>query len=1086
MNKFLFRSLGLILLLILCANSPLPSLAQQKQESWTGQKNLYQPPTLREVPQEVKELFQGGMTVEEFVAINHGKMPNAIRQTLNEPVTLIVELDQPPLVEYYLQEREANKPLSLTLQRAYLENLRNNQKVIINNINTLNGLVIDRYARVYNGLLVRVPLGKIEQLRKIPGVKDIHRAPVHVPALSVSVPLIGATDVISQTGFDGSGVTIAIIDTGIDYTHAAFGGSGDPSEYASNDPNIVEPGTFPTAKVIGGYDFAGSKYDAGCTDAEEKAGICSTVPVEDEDPLDENGHGTHVASIAAGLAVPGSPGISHGVAPGASLYALKVFGASGSTNLVISAIEWAMDPNKDGDLSDRVDIINLSLGSDFGPATDKDPEIMAINYATKLGVIVVAASGNAGNVPYITGSPGVAEGAISVAASTTGYLTGPTISISGTSIITNTNILYQPSAFDNNTGHFTTALTAPLYYVGNLPGTNTDELCTIVGLPVGVLEGKVALVKRGTCNFSTKVNNAEQLGAKGVVIFNHEEGGNQWVTMSGGKVNVPAGFIRFDDGKSLIRDHGKEINISAEGDVETIQDRYSIADNLAGFSSRGPRGNDSKLKPDITAPGVGIYAARMGSGNGGISMSGTSMATPHIAGVAALLRQAHGDWTAEQIKAAMMNTAVDLMDEKGQPVNEIPRQGAGRVDAYRSVKAKTIATGEPYLVSLNWGIVPIGNSTYVNTKYITLQNFSTEPKTYSVGWSLGTESKREGIDIFVPKTVEIKPSPGFAYVPVSLSLDATKITNEFLLLEEYYGFIEFKNTSDAQDVLRVPFYVVPLPYSQLTIRSSELGETSGLIHIEQSGPITSAIQVYPLYFLSDNNPDLGDEGDLRMVGMDFGWNSETYGPIIKVAFNVYGSWHTPQPYFAEFDLYIDANEDGVDDYLDFNWNYGASTGGNDDDVWVVVKYDLSSKLLYLGSPWEIFTDYNTGIMEYWLPAEWHGLNNQNNTDFGYWVQSWETNYFGDGKTETSPKFAFDFARPPFGWSLDSAPTPLQPEATITYWLENPGGYFLSKPIGLMIVDYQGYPGYGQSYAHLFEFENPFHVFLPQVMLEKRE
>ena len=156
------------------------------------------------------------------------------------------------------------------------------------------------------------------------------------------------------------------------------------------------------------FDFAGTNYDASDSD--------NNVPVPDPDPLDENGHGSHVAGSATGLGVPDR--IGPGVAPGALLYALKVFGVSGSTNVTSDAIEWSMDPDGDGDTSDHLDVINMSLGSPFGGPDD--PSAITAQNAAELGVIVVTSAGNSGDAPYITGAPGTAPGAISTAASTKG------------------------------------------------------------------------------------------------------------------------------------------------------------------------------------------------------------------------------------------------------------------------------------------------------------------------------------------------------------------------------------------------------------------------------------------------------------------------------------------------------------------------------------------------------------------------------------------------------------------------------------------------------------------------------------------
>src|SRR6185312_14469723 len=162
----------------------------------------------------------------------------------------------------------------------------------------------------------------------------------------------------------------------------------------------------PTAKVVGGFDFAGPTYNAD---------VAGSTPTPDPDPLDGNGHGSHVAGTAAGFGVTGS--IGPGVAPEALLYALKVFNdTEGSTNLVSEAIEWALDPNHDGNMKDHLDVINMSLGSPFGDPDD--PSAISAENAADLGVIVVASAGNEGEFPYITGAPAVAPGAISVAAVT--------------------------------------------------------------------------------------------------------------------------------------------------------------------------------------------------------------------------------------------------------------------------------------------------------------------------------------------------------------------------------------------------------------------------------------------------------------------------------------------------------------------------------------------------------------------------------------------------------------------------------------------------------------------------------------------
>src|SRR5690606_30627403 len=168
---------------------------------------------------------------------------------------------------------------------------------------------------------------------------------------------------------------------------------------------VIEPGSFPTAKVVGGFDFAGPDYDASDPGLD--------TPSPDGDPLDVHGHGTHVAATAAGLP---AGDVGEGMAPGAVLYAFKVFGdVAGSTDLVSDAIERALDPNNNLSMDDAVDVINMSLGAPY--EDPNDPSAISAQNAAEAGVVVVASAGNEGAAPYVTGSPAVAPDVISVAAS---------------------------------------------------------------------------------------------------------------------------------------------------------------------------------------------------------------------------------------------------------------------------------------------------------------------------------------------------------------------------------------------------------------------------------------------------------------------------------------------------------------------------------------------------------------------------------------------------------------------------------------------------------------------------------------------
>ena len=1053
----------LMLLVVLALALPSVSLAAPSGPFDPGHASPVS--RARPVPPEVVAMFEGGMSIDEFVELT-GQVPAALRDFVDKPVMVVLELDRAPMATYYAQQKAAGQSVQAETLRLYQSGLMEIQAEVEQALPT-SATVVAHYTAAYNGLMVQVPAKDLAALRAIPHVVGVYRAPEHVPALGASVPLIGATEAWEELGFDGDGVTIAVIDTGIDYTHAAFGGSGDPADYAGNDPDIIEPGTFPTAKVIAGYDFAGTDYDASGT-------YGPPIPTPDKDPLDEYGHGTHVASIAAGIA---AGDVMTGVAPAAKLIALKVFGKAGSTNLTMSAIDAATYSYL---LYGYPQVINMSLGSDYGPDDPLDPDIVATNNASAAGIVVVTSAGNAADVPYIVGSPSTADSAISVAASTTGYATAPTINVVGSTAMTLTNIIYQPNAFDEAAAHFTSSVKGPLAYVGAY--TTTDTLCDISGWNGDELTGKVALIQRGGCAFSLKAYNAEQLGAIAAIIFNHASGGNELVTMadSGDPNAIPAAFIAHDDGVNLVTVNGQEVVIDAEDDVKMVENRYVPADSIGSFSSRGPRGFDSKLKPEVSAPGVAIFAADMGSGTGGVSFNGTSMAAPHVAGVAALVAQAHPDWTSEQIKAVLMNTAVDLVD--GSP---IPRQGAGRVDARRAADTPVVVVGDKALVSIS-DLLVTGEDTVVMSRTVSVENADTIAHTFDLSWELQPDSLTP-VDVSLPAEITVPPE-STATFDVVFTFDMTSVPTNYWATEEVFGYLVLTprlyrlyfplwlqgnygvtqatvQASTArlmapEETLRVPFFFAARPYSELTTLSAQTVITPdqvAVIELAASGPVDPDLWVYPGTITDTNEAMQLDAGDIRMIGVDYGWFDGDLGDMIMVGIDAWGGWHTPQPYFAEFDMYLDVDEDGTDDFILFNWNYGAATGGDDTDEWLVFQVDLSNGMLYLASPYLITTDYNTGFMEWYLPALWNGLDPATNTDFDYSFVGWDYR----GSFDDTVMASFDYARPPFTWDVVGGPT-------VLVAIDDLSGYQYSGEPGIMVVDYNGEPGIGQAYYYPLE------------------
>src|SRR5687767_4931845 len=379
---------------------------------------------------EVSRAQTGGFDRTQFANDTPvGELEGQDELTETGEFNVMIELFDEPTARVYAQtlgnqsDRAANPQQRAAAQgaaRAQMVRIRGAQQRVLAHLGNFgrSARVLYRVQTAYNGIAARIDAAILPQLRGHADVKAVHALPVHYLENSTSVPFIKAVSAWAASGGNaGDGVRIAVIDTGTDYLHANFGGPGTAAAYTANNRTILEPGTFPTAKVVGGMDFAGDAYTG------------ANVPVPDPDPLDCNGHGSHVSGSATGLGVKADgttfPGpydattpfstftIGPGVAPRAQLYALKVFGCTGSTGLTTQAINWAVDPNGDGDPSDHVDVINMSLGSNFGTSTDASAN--ATSNASLAGVIVVTSAGNAGDTHYIVGSPATSPRAISVA-----------------------------------------------------------------------------------------------------------------------------------------------------------------------------------------------------------------------------------------------------------------------------------------------------------------------------------------------------------------------------------------------------------------------------------------------------------------------------------------------------------------------------------------------------------------------------------------------------------------------------------------------------------------------------------------------
>ena len=839
----------------------------------------------------------------------------------HQTIEVIVGLEGRSLgAEQTYRESVGLPALDAAGQRAYVASLEKAQAPIVAAFEHAGATVRYQYHILYNGIDAVASQAVLAQIVKVPGVQRIDAAQQENLLLDNSVPFIFDDATYAQLGADGTGVTIALIDTGIDYTHATFGGSGNPADYAAIDPTL--PGSyFPTAKVIGGYDFVGENYDA--RGAAAPGGTCSNVPVPDPNPLDINGHGTHTASVAAGEEVKVGTTITtyHGVAPGAKIYEYKVFsgcaadGTASTDNAnVIAAMERAMDPNQDGDTSDHANIISMSLGGIFG--RDTTPDSVAANAAVDLGAVVVASAGNSGNIPYITGSPAAASKVISVAAGNDPGVFVQLVTVAGS------------NGANGNYESVEAAITPPLSSVGTVsaPLVKVANLACN-GNPLPTLTGDIALIPRGTCTFHDKILNAQNAGAVAVVVYNNVAGAPIIMGGSSTGITIPAVMISRADGLSI----GAAITSTTTMTLDP-SNTLSIPNRLAGFTSAGPRFGDSAIKPDVTAPGVDILSAQVGTGTGSTSVSGTSFSAPHVAGAAAILLQLHPSWKPPEIKAALMNTATDALPDSSTPY-PVALMGAGRIRVDVAAKVESLALPG----SLSFGVTQADQTGFKGvrsyTEWLTLENKDNHGKFFSLSADFRLSAFDDGsIHMIYPPFVYV-PAHHSQKVAFTLVVNYNALSSPELLLNEIDGFLTLTQKGGG-DVLRVPFLILPIARADVDLATGGHGSSSdSSLTFKNTGLQSSGVDIFqfgaysPHQQLIPRTPgaprDPSDWFDIRYTGARA--YDVSFGRILEFGLATYGPWSTASN--METDVYLDANNDGTPDYLVAVLDYGLLTTG---------------------------------------------------------------------------------------------------------------------------------------------------------------
>lgn len=690
---------------------------------------------------------------------------------------VIVRLAAPPLAAWQagraLSSAAAARRLDVRAATsvAYLARLKQEQQAAVAAVRAAvpQARIQERYSILLDGFAVQLPVRALPRLLRVRGVTKVYPTTAYFETMDRGPSVIHATDLAAATGDKGQGLKIAVVDTGVD-----------PASPFLNPAGFSYPAGFPrgdrtltTAKVIVAKVFPGFPRDARSTKAFD-----ATEP-----------HGTHVAGIAAGdEGTAAGLGLDHppvlnlsGVAPKAWIGNYRVFtvptplGHEADTPEIVQAFEAAV--------ADGMNVINFSGGgAQSDPANDAMFE--TIHNVSLAGVVPVVAAGNDRDDFGLgsTGSPAVAPDAIAVAATSNAHVFAPALYVPGgpPSLggvpIQGAGGARLPTSWANADQTVVDASsilgTDEKPVDTHLCGTATEPNTALGTLPRNSVTGKIVLVTRGLCTFASKAARAQLGGAAGMILVDNRFGEANAVPL---RLAIPAGMISDLDGahlRAFLAQNGGHASIRVTAGIQEIQTGRSGV--IASFSSAGPTDFGWFLKPDISAPGLDMLSSTppLTTGSPFAVFAGTSMATPHVAGAAALLLQRHPGWTAPQVKSALMSTAGPAWQDTARTHEaSVLLEGAGLTNVLTADDPKVFTDPQ----SLSFQRVDVSRGAQRRALLATVSDAGDGAGAWTV--SIAPQDQTRGVLIEAPTSVTVAPG-GFASLPVTVTAAADATTGE--------------------------------------------------------------------------------------------------------------------------------------------------------------------------------------------------------------------------------------------------------------------------------------------------------------------